>query len=69
MDDRQRQVPLKTSNKEAATTDHYLPIQLGGTDDFTNWRLACVVCNQAKSDLHPDHYMALLREKGRIRLT
>lgn len=47
----QRQVTRATRS-----IDHYLPKALGGTNDFGNLRLACIQCNEAKADMHPDEW-------------
>lgn len=38
------------SPTQAYTIDHYIPIQLGGTDYLHNLRLACSQCNGEKNN-------------------
>jgi len=38
-------------SKKERTVDHFHPLSMGGSEMFTNYRLACKRCNQIKADL------------------
>lgn len=40
------------------TLDHYMPQALGGTNEASNLRWACLPCNAEKADMHPDQWEA-----------
>ena len=42
------------------TIDHYLPLALGGTNARRNLRLACRPCNEAKADMSPKEWKAVM---------
>lgn len=38
------------------TIDHWIPLELGGTNDETNYLSACRKCNKRKGNLHPEEW-------------
>lgn len=42
------------------TVDHYMPTALGGSNERANLRWCCRPCNEAKADMHPDAWEAVL---------
>ncbi len=36
--------------------DHWMPVDLGGSDDLSNIVLSCFTCNREKGALHPRRY-------------
>ena len=36
--------------------DHWMPRELGGSDDLSNIVLSCFTCNRQKGALHPHEY-------------
>lgn len=47
------------------TFDHWEPLSRGGEDDLPNYRLAHAECNQLKSNLTPEEFLAF--QNGEIR--
>lgn len=47
------------------TFDHWEPVSRGGADDLRNYRLAHLGCNQLKSNLTPEEFLAF--QEGEIR--
>lgn len=41
------------------TIDHFMPLELGGHNDETNYLAACKRCNKDKGALHPERWCAL----------
>lgn len=41
--------------------DHFMPLSLGGSNDDSNLVIACLGCNRAKGNQHPDVFMLGLR--------
>ena len=50
-------------NDVSMTIDHYLPVELGGTDEKDNLKTACRKCNKRKGNLHPRDWEKVLKEK------
>ena len=44
------------------TIDHEIPLSKGGTNDFSNLRIAHMACNRAKADLMRDELIRLAGE-------
>lgn len=40
--------------EKTATVDHYVPLALGGLDNFNNYVLACQPCNAQRGHAMPD---------------
>ena len=38
------------------TIDHYLPVELGGTDELDNLKASCRPCNQEKGNMDPKEW-------------
>jgi len=47
-----------------ATVDHVVPTCKGGPDHFSNWVLACHVCNSLKADMDAKDFIRELEEAG-----
>ncbi len=47
-----------------ATVDHVVPTSKGGPDHFSNWVLACNVCNGLKADMDAKDFIRELEEAG-----
>lgn len=43
------------------TVDHFVPLELGGANNETNYLTSCAPCNRAKGDMPPEQYC---RENG-----
>jgi len=41
------------------TIDHYVPVELGGTDELSNLKAACRSCNKRKGNMSPDEWEKL----------
>lgn len=40
------------------TVDHFIPLELGGLNNITNYLTACKPCNKAKGSQHPRDFLA-----------
>jgi 5-methylcytosine-specific restriction endonuclease McrA len=47
-----------------ATLDHANPLSRGGQDHTSNYRLACVTCNQLKGSMPEKAFIAELKREG-----
>lgn len=43
------------------TVDHYMPVELGGTDEETNLLASCRACNAKKGNMHPDDWIDYMK--------
>jgi 5-methylcytosine-specific restriction endonuclease McrA len=46
------------------TVDHIIPLARRGPDHPSNWRLACLTCNQLKGNMSEAEFIAELRKAG-----
>lgn len=46
----------KGMEKTQLTVDHFVPLELGGLNDDTNYVSACRKCNKEKGNLQPEEY-------------
>jgi len=47
---------LSFKSMKDITFDHWLPFSKGGLDEFENYRLAHLECNQEKKDMTPEEW-------------
>jgi hypothetical protein len=47
--------------KVLLTIDHFVPLELGGVNDVTNFLTACKPCNKDKGSQHPSEWLELER--------
>lgn len=45
------------------TVDHFVPLELGGKNDVTNYLAACKPCNKSKGSQHPEQWLKAMGEK------
>ncbi len=43
------------------TIDHFVPLELGGKNDQTNYLSACRKCNKDKASIHPVNYLGEMK--------
>lgn len=46
------------------TIDHYVPVELGGTDEISNLMACCSKCNRRKANMSPAEWEKYMKEKG-----
>jgi hypothetical protein len=48
--------------KTLLTIAHFIPLELGGVNDTSNYLTACKKCNKRKGNIHPKEYFESLKE-------
>ncbi|MDE2020426.1 MAG: transposase [Patescibacteria group bacterium] len=58
------EMTLRWGFPNTVTRDHIVPVSAGGKDDASNLVGACMVCNEAKSNLPVEEFLASLKTKA-----